>query len=79
MVGAGVEVVLPAGGLPALLFGNEVRATAAPAVLVDCISIAVKACEMAVDLQRFNGTGPSRRSTFSLPSDAALDALGMPR
>jgi allantoin racemase len=77
LVRGGTEVVLPAGGLPALLFGDEVRTSAAPGVLVDCISIAIKACEMAVDLRRFNGTGPSRLMTFSKPSDAALAAIGV--
>jgi hypothetical protein len=79
LIRSGVEVILPAGGLPALLFGDEVRTSAAPAVLVDSISIAIKACEMAVDLARFNGTGPSRLTTFSKPSDAAMAAIGMPR
>lgn len=81
MVQAGIEVILPAGGLPALLFGQEVRAAAAPAVLVDCISIAVMACEMAVGLRRFNGLGPSRSMTFAKPDEAALAALlpGRPR
>lgn len=76
MVHAGVEVILPAGGLPALLFGDEVRDTADPATLLDCISVALKSCEMAVDLKRFNGTSASRSMTFFRPSAAAYEALG---
>jgi allantoin racemase len=76
LVQAGVEVVLPAGGLPALLFGAEVKASAAPALLLDSISVAIKAAEMAVDLKRFNGTGASRALAFAPPSDAALEAIG---
>ena len=73
----GIEVVLPAGGLPALLFGDEVRASAEPAILLDSISIAVKAAQMAVELKRFNGTAASRALTFAPPSAAALEAIGV--
>jgi allantoin racemase len=78
LVRDGVEVVLPAGGLPALLFGADVAASAAPAILLDCICVGVKAAEMAVELKRFNGTGVSRSLTYAPPSQAALDTLGVP-
>ena len=64
--------------LPALLFGADVRESAAPAILLDSISIAVKAAQMAVELKRFNGTAASRALTFAPPSAAALDAIGVP-
>jgi allantoin racemase len=76
LVRQGIEVVLPAGGLPALLFGAEVKASAAPALLLDSISVAIKAAEMAVDLKRFNGTAASRALAFAPPSEAALEAIG---
>lgn len=76
LVKDGIEVVLPAGGLPALLFGAEVKASAAPALLLDSISVAIKSAEMAVDLKRFNGTGASRALAFAPPSEAALEAIG---
>lgn len=74
----GIEVMIPAGGLPSLLFGAELKVSAAPAVVLDSVALAVKAAEMAVDLKRFNGTAPSRASTFTLPWPAALEALGVP-
>lgn len=77
LVARGIEVVIPAGGLPSLLFGAALRVSAAPAVVLDSVALAVKAAEMAVDLKRFNGTAPSRASTFSLPWPAALEALGV--
>jgi Asp/Glu/hydantoin racemase len=76
LVKQGVEVILPAGGLPALLFGAELKACAAPAMLLDSICVAIKAAEMAVDLKRFNGTGASRALAFAPPSEAALKAIG---
>lgn len=78
LVAQGIEVVLPAGGLPSLLFAGAARASAAPAILLDSIAIAVKAAEMATELRRFNGTEASRASTFALPSEAAFEAVGMP-
>ena len=73
----GIEVVLPAGGLPSLLFGADLRLSAGEGVILDSISVAIKAAEMAVDLKRHNGTRVSRASTFMLPTEAALDAIGM--
>jgi Asp/Glu/hydantoin racemase len=77
LVDRGIEVVLPAGGLPSLLFGDDLRLSAAEAVILDSISVAVKAAEMAVDLKRHNGTSVSRASTFMLPTEAALEVIGM--
>lgn len=74
----GIEVVIPAGGLPSLLFGAALKVSAAPAVVLDSVALAVKSAELAVDLRRFNGTGPSRASTFALPWPAALEAIGIP-
>jgi allantoin racemase len=73
----GIEVVLPAGGLPSLLFGADLKLSAEPAIVLDSISIAVKAAEMAVDLKRLNGTQVSRAGTFMLPTDIALSAIGV--
>jgi allantoin racemase len=73
----GIEVVLPAGGLPSLLFGDSLRLSAGEAVILDSISVAVKAAEMAVDLRRHNDTRISRASTFMAPGDAVLEAIGV--
>lgn len=75
----GCEVVLPAGGLPSLLFGADLKLLAGSACVLDSTAVAVKSAEMAVDLNRFNGTAPSRVGTFIPPTDAAFAAIGMPR
>ncbi|MGQ0546102.1 MAG: aspartate/glutamate racemase family protein [Betaproteobacteria bacterium] len=75
----GCEVVLPAGGLPSLLFGADLKLSAGSACVLDSTAVAVKSAEMAVDLRRFNGTAPSRVGAFIPPTDAALAAIGMPR
>ena len=77
LVARGIEVVIPAGGLPSLLFGAQLKVSAAPAVVLDSVALAIKSAELAVDLKRFNGTGPSRASTFALPWPAVYEALGM--
>jgi allantoin racemase len=68
---AGVEVVIPAGGLPALLFREEQGFTVEGAVVLNPTPVAAKTAEMAVELRRLNGTGPSRASTFALASPEA--------
>lgn len=73
----GIEVILPAGGLPSLLFGDGLRLSAGEAVILDSISVAIKAAEMAVDLRRHNGTRVSRAATFMLPGEAVLAAIGV--
>jgi allantoin racemase len=77
LVNRGIEVVLPAGGLPSLLFGDDLRLSAGESVILDSISVAIKAAEMAVELKRHNGTRVSRVSTFMLPTEAAFNAIGM--
>jgi Asp/Glu/hydantoin racemase len=72
MVKNGVEVVIPAGGLPALLFSQLKHFTVGRAVVLNCIAVLAKMIEMAVALQRFNGTTASRLSTFQKPSAKAL-------
>jgi allantoin racemase len=67
----GVEVVLPAGGLPALLFREEHGFEVDQAVVLNPTPVAAKQAELAVELRRLNGTGPSRASTFAVPSKQA--------
>lgn len=68
----GVEVIVPAGGLPALLFRDERDFALDGAVVLNPTTLAAKQAELAVKLRRIDGTGPSRRSTFALPGEAAL-------
>lgn len=77
LLAQGIEVVIPAGGLPSLLFGAELRMGAGDAVVMDSLSVAVKATETAVQLRRFNGLATSRALTFRLPWPEAYAALGV--
>ncbi len=72
LVANGVEVVIPAGGLPSLLFSRIKNFRVGRAVVLDCIAVLAKTAELAVALQRFNGTGASRLATFQKPSAKAL-------
>lgn len=76
----GVEVIIPAGGLPALLFRDERAFAVEGAVVLNPTPVAAKQAETAVALRRLNGTGPSRATTFALPSAEAraeyLDQMG---
>jgi allantoin racemase len=72
LVERGVEVIIPAGGLPALLFSRLKNFTIGNAAVLDPIAVLVKTAEMAVKLRRLNGTQASRRATFVKPSEQAL-------
>lgn len=72
LVTNGVEVVIPAGGLPSLLFSRIKNFRIGRAVVLDCIAVLAKMAELAVALRRFNGTETSRLSTFQKPSAKAL-------
>lgn len=72
LAAAGVEVVIPAGGLPMLLFSRLKRFTVGETVVLNGLSVLAKMTEMAVMLRRFDGTGASRAATFARPSAEAL-------
>jgi allantoin racemase len=68
---AGGEVIVPAGGLPALLFRDEHGFAVDGAVILNPTPVAALQGQAAVKLRRLNGTGASRASTFAKPSDEA--------
>jgi len=68
----GADVLIPAGGLPMLLLSRKAPLTIDGAPVMNGINVLVKMAEMAVRLKRIDGLGVSRRSNYSLPSDAAL-------
>ncbi len=72
LVDGGAEVIIPAGGLPALLFSRLKSFTVGDAVVLNGIAVLAKMTEMAVKLHRLNGTIASRASTFARPSEKAL-------
>lgn len=72
LLDAGADVIVPAGGLPMLLFGGEHAAQMAGAPIVNGLSIIAKQAEMAVRLKELTGIAVSRRSNFVAPPDKAL-------
>lgn len=68
----GVDVIIPAGGYPMLLFSREQSFTIDGATVLNGIPVAVAAAQTAVSLKRLNGTATSRRSAFALPVDEAI-------
>lgn len=71
LVAAGAEVVIPAGGLPALLLRGEREFEVDGAAVLNPTPVAAKQAEIAGELRRLNGTGTSRHSTFAKPSPEA--------
>jgi len=72
LVKVGIEVIIPAGGLPSLLFSRLRNFTVGKALVLNCIAVLAKMTETAVALNRFNGTSPSRVATYQKPSAKAL-------
>lgn len=75
LAGRGVEVIIPAGGLPLMLLAEDKALDTGGAIILNGLAVAVKAAEMAVDLRRTVGMETSRASTFIKPSEAALKTL----
>jgi allantoin racemase len=73
LVAAGAEVILPAGGLPMLLFARECPFLVDGALVLNGIAVAVKAAEMALSLRQLTGAVVSRRSTYAKASAACVD------
>jgi Asp/Glu/hydantoin racemase len=73
MLELGVDVIIPAGGYPMLLFGREPGFTVGGATVLNGLPVAVAAAETAVRLKHLNGTGTSRRATYALPVPEAVE------
>jgi allantoin racemase len=73
LVAAGAEVIIPAGGLPMLLFARECPFVIDGALVLNGIAVAVKAAEMALALHRLTGSVVSRRGTYAKASDACVE------
>jgi allantoin racemase len=72
LVAAGAEVILPAGGLPMLLFSRERPFVIDGALVLNGIAVAVKAAEMSLALQSLTGAVVSRRGTYAKASAACV-------
>jgi allantoin racemase len=75
MLGLGIDVIIPAGGYPMLLFAREPSFTIGGATVLNGLPVAVAAAETAIRLGRLNGTGPSRRTAYALPPAEAVADL----
>jgi allantoin racemase len=75
LVDAGAEVIIPAGGLPALLIARLETLTIDGATVLSANAIAAKTAEQAVKLSALPNTGVSRRGTFAKVAPEALEEL----
>ena len=70
LLAAGADVIVPAGGLPMMLFSGEIDG----APVINGITLIAKSAEMAVKLRRQAGMfSPSRRSNYARPPEKALN------
>ncbi len=69
---AGADVIVPAGGIPMMLFGGTVGANIDGAPIVNGMTVIAKSAEMAIKLKRDAGIAVSRRSNYARPPDKAL-------
>jgi len=68
LVAEGAEVVIPAGGLPMLLFARERPFVIDGALVLNGIVAVAKAAEMALSLHKLTGSVVSRRASYSKAS-----------
>lgn len=71
LIEAGCDVIVPAGVLPGLLLCSEFGLKVAHAPVINCAAVALKSAEMWFQIQRLNGTQPSRGSSFALANARA--------
>jgi allantoin racemase len=72
LIAAGAEVVIPAGGIPMMLFAREVPFMIDGAPVLNGIAVVAKAAEMALALKGITGVAVSRRSTYAKAPEAAI-------
>ena len=68
----GCDVLIPAGGLPMLLFAQEQPFLIEGAVVLEGIATVVKATEMALAMHRLNGVAASRAGLYSRAPEGAI-------
>jgi Asp/Glu/hydantoin racemase len=69
LLDAGADLILPAGGLPMMLFGGSLL-EGAP--VVNGMTLLAKTAEMTIKLRKLGGAQLSRRSNFAKPPEKAL-------
>ncbi len=73
LVARGIDVLIPGGGIPMLLFSREHNHTVDGAPVINGIPIVVKMAEMAVKLRRLTGLNVSRTSDFVQPPPEIIE------
>jgi allantoin racemase len=73
LVARGVDVLIPGGGIPMLLFSTIPGHAVDGAPVVNGIPIVVKLAETAVKLRRLSGLGVSRVSDFVKPPAEVIE------
>jgi allantoin racemase len=73
LVAAGVDVLIPGGGIPMLLFSRIRDHVVDGAPVINGIPIVVKMAELAVKLRRLNGLGVSRVSDYVMPPAEVIE------
>jgi len=68
LLAAGADVIVPAGGLPMMLFSGEFEGVP----VLNGITLIAKSAELAVKLRKLGMAKVSRRSNFASPPDKAL-------
>ncbi len=68
LLDAGADVIVPAGGLPMMLFAGEMDGVP----VVNGITVIAKAAEMLIKLRKLGAGKVSRRSNFMHPPEKAL-------
>jgi Asp/Glu/hydantoin racemase len=73
LVARGIEVLIPAGGLPMLLLAQEQPLTVDGALVLEGIATVLKAAEMAVALRRATGACVSRSGAYAKAPQGAIE------
>ncbi len=68
----GVDVIIPAGGYPMLLFAREPAFNIDGATVLNGLPVTIAAAETAIRLAHLNGTSTSRRAEYALPPSEAV-------
>ncbi len=75
LIDAGADIIVPTGGIPMMLFGDDPSANVDGAPILNGVTVVIKAAEMAVKLKRLGLPSASRhpQSGFALPTPRALE------
>lgn len=73
LIARGAEVIIPAGGLPMLLFAQQQPFLIDGVLVLEGIVTVLKAAEMAIAIRRATGAVCARRGTYALAPEGAID------